>query len=1766
MAKFDSANQTHPCDAFGQKPIFAEQMNTAPFSPPISTTTFALKKTLDFYQDSLSANPECFEILCRLVDTTLVADHPLALDTVLNFVSNQTTLRHLISWKECTRGAQELCWLGSALIDLHPLYAPTSLSTSKPARAHFRGSLDKHHLLALLTEHHLGSEQDPFQWMHQLRSWLLVQAYTRNSRQIRLDENIRTVARSMLLGCDQDTQWLGLFFKLQHNRPPRSFSELNLRLAEKARSLLTSKNTLPKEKATLAAIIQISTGQDKEAKDAQLIPAPISVSKSAKGNIELSQSFVFDEETDADDIAYANPSLNLIVQETPENYSPAQRLLSTQTVLMANREQIQFLPWSWQRPNIFEIRRLDKWIATTLSTESVASPKAIATTIIWVARTLGRTPARTLGITIDNQPGDEWTLCRSTARFLRTPPMRKAGWRPDERSRQWVLPSASEITVTPPDQVRLVLMHALQNIPAAKTLRDIWPSQTTKAAELEARATLKEICPRLSGAELAEVLPQHVFEEHHDAVQARLLASHPQSALAGAHSYAQWSLETVTRLLSPNSPPNAKDTARIIGLGSRLAPLESELRQAIRTSSKYVMETRKRGDPIALHNAFTAYVAVALLAATGSRPIRSPFESIRYFDLNEEFVFIDDKQEQSLEQSGRIVPLPSGFATFLQKRYLPHLHGLAIHLREKAPALATELFLTAGQQPSGRMPFLVFINASNEWIEISPSALYRYADIDWPLPTNLFRHRFANQLRVFGVDAEVVEGLMGHAEWDNHTWSYTSIRSWADDVGHAQSAIDQAFRSLRFRPLRGLSPHGELSTQTTTEHLEELQFGAEARRRERMRRFRSTISEAKFTTQAFLSGRKLGDLTPAELDELADRLTQYENGLPIATAGIRLAYLLRQLHKLERNSGTRRRPSKERLIVVNTPSLFSDRTPNSIAKYSNLILALDSIEPTSLSAQRLIAVVEMCLRSRVSDLKVLFDVAANRNFRLITIGNRHYLESGTFDDENETCVRRHQITSRCAKLLSATAQLKPIIGTSKVPRELHLVSELLKTPTNTVIDFLGEIANIVEQANVLTLPGVVCGVLSGKTQTSPLGWRDTVRLSTGKHITIAEKTEEVVVCADETLRFRGTSTVAEPHESRDSKSKRFFGDLRATFATAKSHRPGKTNPRRTLIFDLERVLRKGIAQGVPASLLLLGQWITSLARPNKGKTLEITTLERYLTALSWRFEGELQEIDIQHADDEELTDAYTRVLVSGDKPAGEYEFICLRRFHSWLTRTFGTESPDWGELPVSNAKFGVSPGFITPQEYAKTLEYIENNSPQNADERLCGAMLLLLAYRFGLRKNEAFGLMRSEWLDDDERIVVIIQGNRWRKLKTHASRRQIPLVFELSEFEHSIISRTLTHYTAQHGDNTSERLIFCGDPQQLTGMVVDALRFVTRNPTLTLHHARHSSANLVALNAIGTYPGMWKSVAGGTDAGTCLLGRSTAPSRRHGWAIARFLGHASPTTTYRNYLHFVFDWADELIGINNNDQSSSIDDSITRIDLFPEVPETSAAKTETHFPKIGLHTILQAFRLHGRGIKMTVIAAALEVNETTVDTWVQLLESSGIRGSFSSIVEELSESAWDRLIEWTKGLPQLAFQNDMNISASSLREMVGITRQLLAWRHEHFALIRFALEYLSVNKDQYALYGSAQLHDGTKGLALAEQFELSNRPTTKTRAGSKRSSVLQIDCATTGPYREHVGSRIAFVFKENDHLPIRNRPQFILMIACVGLLLQRQRI
>ncbi len=1769
-------------------PIQSATESLQPNDEPASNPTLAL---LPRAWDELATWAEANHILGNLilvVDATMALERPGAIGTVLHYLVRAEVLDILSLWSAENSTAMQLYELAVCLSTADTIlskYQP--LPEAKTARTRFAGfSLERLYIFALLATRnpYARTNQRLYQYFERFRLWGLIHALERATQNLLYDRYLRYVADRLRLAGDGGSEWLHLAEQLLSGA--QGYSAFELHIDNKAQYHLSNPGLDKGARPFLQSLSHVARREfppdavSATGLSSHLPPAERPWSRSSTP-ILLEGMDDLDGHSPAAVVGEGdgNP---IFSADVPQDATLAQQRRHASSVILASVEDNHFLPWSLNRPRPSEVRALELWISETFLGNDDGAQRLAATA--WIALRTGRSLRRTLDMVVGPDCGEEWSV--SPTGLTRLPARRDSGWRPEASATPWIRALALKHAITFPSSISTALNRWRAERPGASTLGELLDRESVLSRFGPA---MKPIARRLTGGMLAQALPQALYAVSNDAIFSRLFCRHPNSGLPGAAAYPSWSGELFKILNSVGVPLASIEPLDGNALGSRLDPIESKLRLEVRDAGLRLQDAR-RGGVIAFHNALTAYIVVALHAATGVRPVRAAFESRRDFDFKHHFVFVSDKQSGKARE-GRLVPVPMALCDYIATVYLPYIQELGRWISAAGDyAFGERVRALADRDANASIPLFFSLRRDGDFLVWSPISEHYIAQqglFQWPLPLRHFRHRMATQLRRRGADSEVIDGLLGHSERGSASYSDRSPRVWLEDMTNIRGILDQIFADLGFSPVAPV-PSSDLSaldglrpadTSTDRQKL----FGRAERQVNRLERMRVAVESARGIIKQTCGARDLGALNADELDSLAQTLLFTGKGLPHPLGPLRYSVLMRQLDRAQLRNSRTVRLKRIYLTLESEKSQFTQDAAGALETFEHLCGVLNAVvEPNdprrAIRRSLTLGVIRLVVKSRFCDPLTLKGLLTGRNYRFIGFGKRHYLEIGaeTGSDIREegadALCRRIEIDCATARLMGATVSSDQAInaGNRLVDPALQpIAAELCRhfsigKPLATVAQLIERLAILVDQVNVITLPGIVAGYLSGRVESYSMTWYDFTRLHEGFSRDFSAYAAQAESCAAEVAEFGGEPLLpAKERASADvsqAAGRKLLTAVREVYGSLPPSGRSVGRVKRSTLANRIRELVRGAEATAPHAARALALWGGELLTRRKrgGDQLALSAVDRYLSALSRPFSELVGDARLDQLDEDELTDLYSEVISSIPLKSQHYSRCRLQEFHAWLARQVPMEDPDWTEIPGAQRIVNASPGFFTEAEYLQAFEHLYE--VQHKDCGAQGALLLLLTYRFGLRGGEAFGLLRSEWFWEGELPYLRIRHNRLKNLKTErTSSRLVPLVASLTVRENKLIEQSIAQLEAHvggdvdaaiFGDVVSDRSAKAGVRSQ----VIATLRRVTGNPYITLHHARHSIANLIAsrlfcIAAVNRIPANGENFA----AAETLLGGARV-TRRMLPALERYLGHGQSGTTQMYYLHLLDLWSSQLVGFSPG-ESHKIP-GVNYIDNYPPYcPVSFYEKTATANPSPAL--ALMYLRLRARGYLCVTAAERLRLDSAIAAAIDEALNRVANRFRFSrslraqlpeglsdmpalaTLLTRIPESGWNDLIAYA----EMRFAESPSLPGGEpIEYLITTSRQVVMWEAKHFATLRNHLAWWGINNDQLRVLPTKKCSSHIFSIASEYGFEFESMG---------QSSTPQIDLVRAGVYK--VEQRVALILKETEHA-IRHSAEFCICL------------
>ncbi|SOB74791.1 hypothetical protein SAMN04488490_0325 [Marinobacter sp. LV10R510-11A] len=1630
--------------------------------------------------------------------------------------------------------------------------------------------IGKKHFLLCLMINPLAADcsEEQYHLRRALRVWLIVQSLERASNRHCLSDKGTQKLASYLTQDTYHKNWLIIDRTLERAKrligvQPFTFDRFTLALRNAAAELQVQSEDIS-AKRFLVSLAQVAEGycEPFELEAWSSLPCE-SVSyffnrdrlpRTQQIGEFSYQSFDLLCEHSADIDDDAEPALLYSVD--PDD-TPEKQRLTGQSILLQTTELSHYLPWSWDKVLPPEVAALEAWLGCMLVSPNLLDRLGAA--VVWLATRLSRSLPFVLEFSISSVSEDEWALSPDFAIAHRQSPSRHNSWAPDESTQSWIEPFEQNLALQIPEVVQQALHAAASDTQEfTRSLHELWHQLSTEEPSAWFTQHAKNHFPRLTSAKLANIQPQKIVNHSGDHSLARLSSAHPRAALPAACGYANWDIKAVESGFNlPLKGTTEASGSRVNLLGSLLAPLESLLIDQISQATETLDKTRSDGI-IVYHNTLARYCVMALYAATGCRHLTDPFESITHFCADPPSVFINDKADEGLH-NGRLVPLPKT-ALQLVTLYQAHLAHLANAVEPIRPSFAAEI-TRLREKPSSKLPLFFLLDDTAHWHSVTDSKIPGKGLFRWPLPPNLFRHRYAQKLAREGVHPEVIDGWMGHAERGVGTYSDQSARCWLSDYKTYQQTVNDVFDQLGFRLTTASSPQPAFSE--TLEHedsgyQEPQLFGAEKRRQNRVLASERAEQAANDDLDLFLGPKALEELDEDQIQQISNLMLLRENGLPHPNAATRYAVMIDRLDSLgaSQSSGIRRRMT----AIENERSLLTDRSPAALATKTKLDKwvqqtkrAIDKAN-VSKSEALILAAAFLAIDKYLAYPDLLEDVVKGVHYRLIQHKKRFYFEyNEDLDHESYSQpVQRHEIDYKTATLLSYGKGIKSKIDLNKPLSSVRLqsLSDILQKTaacpqteknTGTTKWLFRELATLINQASLIQLPGAVSAALSGRQPPTSCSLVDYFRLSDGVSYQLPDTpAAEIPAITAQALALPVLKIGSTDKDHLYASAKAFFQDIRDLLKNYT-----KATARETADV-IERFTSKRKTD-VSSAVLHVGYWLADRIKRGKGRqhtsynAYAAATAERYLNALSEPFQGLAYEVNLSALDEEDITSLCSDMIILKRNNRTELDYFGarLQEFFRWASER-GIAEPIWEDLDLGSKRRSVRPGLFSGDEYQRCLQLILNSTSSSSDQALLIAFVLILAFRFGLRAQEAIGLQRADWCESGELNWVLVRNNEYRELKRPSSRRAVPLMFPLSDREQSTIESVLSRHDSLAG-HTPRAPILCAivngklditplGQYNISSAISQSLKQVTGNPMMTLHHARHSFYNILGSVLFGLELPLTQKLTGHLmpdQIRTVILGQNDSSTRRSAMALARAMGHATPNTGFKSYNRLITEWADNLTPVRN-----------IRVRTIPnaiQIHEWAIQKLQsddTDFPLLPTQlptprNIAQALRLRALGYCYNRTEAVLQLRPGSLKSLDWLVDRVNRRHRFkvfdvakqkivqeygdkhpNLLLEKITPDAWVRLIDQTARFPR---HDDLQQAAllpsiEHVPALVGRNGQLLMSKPEHCELIKLVLELFQLPEGSYGVFARKN-HFQVKERLTQHGFKVF--PVTETDTGEK---------------------------------------------------------
>lgn len=1266
----------------------------------------------------------------------------------------------------------------------------------------------------------------------------------------------------------------------------------------------------------------------------------------------VQQALVFEDDTQEDGPARVRllTSTALAPSEQPQSNRAAR--LGVRLGSYRLTEITQRLRWSWDHLN-----PLDIGILTASIRLDMANPGSRwrGSVLCAVMLGLGRSAADALclGVGADTG-GDDWIDVEwRWRRRIRRPPK---AWIPDDQLMPYLAIASSEIALPLPPLLRDALSAAMRAAGRPGVLGTLLQATAEEAPTLlsDWLQPLRKQHPstRLTSGRIARAFAVEVF-----AVAGQELAVH---SLTGTEEHvppvasyyvaldagrlAEATQQAWARLFGPECCTTAGEaclTGAPVLRPAVLADWVRSVRLAVAAAATLVER----------HNAYCRYVLLHLMAATGMRPVNDPFESLDMLDLPRGLALVADKSSHQPNEA-RLVPL-TPVTVAMVTHWLDHLKRLARWVNGLLPMLSLQIETVLRAHGPRALPLFFLLDDDLTAQRIDRSTIEGWWPVEWSgLPANQLRRELATAAANRGWPGELAEQLLGHVDLGVPAFGAHSTLSPVDLQrclpGLAAMLERQGWSEiaspLDVGPTRRGRPLPRFAAAPAT-------LGSTQRLAQQAANSRRTLRRMEEVLRRWCRGREWRALQQADVDTLYREALRgrVQPGTAAEVMGLqridRLLRWLKRRHELQHL----RLPASRALHTAPVPHAIGDLL--ALQRWQQLRHAFERVlhqrarrAPDLGDANRLAeAVVGAVLYSFIADRRVLHALAQPGAWCLREVASVGiFLEIELPWPGQVRAVQRFALQPMSALLLGRSpraVQAFDAQSRAEHRRALHrLVNTLARQTDGGSATF--DTADAAERwlcdttatAARLRLPSHLVAGLDGRCEAVGLPVHDWTRWMAGHDPPAEAISDPGQPDTDFNPPDRPAWRLRPGDRTGSEADARALGlalhrHVREIFAEvdqlAEAHAEDKQkslNRIEALVPRLELAIEQHAS--APDFAVAVVQWLVDLLRSGAtDRALRSSSADRYYTELVRPLIDQLGDHTLADLDEDTLADAYADMLEGLSPGRQPYALGRLREFHRFLVRHHGVPDVDWAEVTPDGLERHHAPdaGVLLWAEYLAALNLLVEDSSADLRERRLQAVVLLLMFRAGLRSGECLGLRAADLICSDGQWIVLVRRNAYRNLKSDAGVRQVPVIGPLNALEAELLNGWRAHADETVGndrcgvligqDEAPRRLV---DRQRLLDRIADALRVVTGRAGLRPHHLRHTFAGRTALLlCLRSLPddearrAIVQRLVGpcGPETTRRLLLDTDDPSKRSLWALSLAIGHASPATTLRWYIH-----------------------------------------------------------------------------------------------------------------------------------------------------------------------------------------------------------------------------------------------------------------------
>jgi integrase len=956
------------------------------------------------------------------------------------------------------------------------------------------------------------------------------------------------------------------------------------------------------------------------------------------------------------------------------------------------------------------------------------------------------------------------------------------------------------------------------------------------------------------------------------------------------------------------------------------------------------------------HNEYVNYTLLTLVAATGHRSrTEFGFTSTTYDEVNN-LSLVSDKIN-FVDSAIRLIPRCET-ANKQWLAYKNHCADLARTMKDYSVDIAAKLAKAATLSLNDEPDFFHIINSTDltglMTVSVGYKAIECYLAPEVDLPLNFLRHYFCSSMREFG-EYNFAKSLMGHVGNGEHILSDHSLATLNDlePVGaHIDLMLGEiGIEAIEYTIIKG--PKFPLADQEIESPYKppHLIRSENTERAEQIRWIRQLVSPK----VRALQNEKTLDKTVDTLLQIA--VSDKECGISLER---RIALLNRFTSKIVKSSRWFSTQDETSLLCLDTNSLLDMRQSIQIKSEINrwLLTPKNTMTPQEQLARiwcSLIVNSKMNVSTNIENLRIITSPPIYENGVAWFEMKDNKTEKNKIvhiDSISLLLIQKHDISElevKSAKGVKSSIYKRVL---HKISKQSNFDAQARKSLEN--IDSTGE---YLRKSRSRTTTALSHAYQNKRLQTTCLSSETLCRWLSPAPISFTQTLIE-----PPNISLNGSAHFSHEQSTTSSenyqKSRQLLRKLQTNLYQLKKQSAGHANVTNVLVDTWAKFIDSAAetnidiliesSEQLDQIMVLLLLWLIDVSkRPGRGKGRKtaIGTSKTYISNVAQPLIEQAIGCSFLSLSSEELGELYSDALDARNIKERAERAKDMRNFHNFVMKIYHCSPVNWFDVEptIGNNHHDADANIISMREYNAALDLLKNDKYSTSYEQKINQLILILCYRAGLRSGETSHLRLKDI--DTRNWIIHVRTSYFFRTKTIKSNRRIPVGYFLSDEEKALILEQIKLISSYHPD--IENAWFFSDKTTAKcivpianhiSRVIEALRIVTGDESIRLHHARHSFANYLLLLMSETIysQAMYKEVQAWSRAEDIhalsqqviiqLVGKQQAKEKILN-AISLALGHVSPRTTLCSYIHIlglISAAENEKLLIHNIDKASLI--------------------------------------------------------------------------------------------------------------------------------------------------------------------------------------------------------------------------------------------------